>query len=153
MLIENHLTQKVIRLPTTEKNGIVEKANKTMKESLVTVILTDNEQVRHELFKIVEYYNNRGGNSSLNYLTPIQYYKGNPEEVLRIMESKIERARILRREMNMKERKGGETAGQELSLNYFPNLSRVVKNSTTISFVVCESLIQTMLGSLLLMPI
>lgn len=36
---------------------------------------------------------------------------GNPEELLRIRESKIEKARILRRERNMTERKGGETAG------------------------------------------
>ena len=41
----------------------------------------------------------------------IQYYRGNPEELLRIRESKIEKAGILRRERNMKERKGGETAG------------------------------------------
>ncbi|MCW6169340.1 MAG: hypothetical protein LVQ96_04470 [Thermoplasmatales archaeon] len=41
----------------------------------------------------------------------IQYYMGNPEELLRIRESKIEKARILRRERNMTERKGGETAG------------------------------------------
>jgi hypothetical protein len=66
---------------------------------------------RHELFKIVEYYNNRRRHSSLNYLTPTQYYMGNSEEILRIRESKIERARILGRERNMKERQGGETAG------------------------------------------
>ena len=82
-----------------------------MRESLVTVIMTDYEQARHELFKIIEYYNTRRRHSSLNYLKPIQYYRGNPEEILRIRESKIERARILRREMNMEERKGGETAG------------------------------------------
>jgi len=35
----------------------------------------------------------------------------NPEEFLRIRESKIERARVLRRETNMKERNGGEIAG------------------------------------------
>ena len=35
---------------------------------------------------------------------------GYPEELLRIRESKIERARILRRERNIKEQKGGETA-------------------------------------------
>ena len=43
--------------------------------------------------------------TSLRNGEPIQYYRGNPEELLRIRESKIERAR------NMKERKGGETAG------------------------------------------
>ena len=61
--------------------------------------------------KIVEYYSNNWKHSSLNYLTPIQYYRGNPKEILRIRESKIGKARILRRERNMKERKGGETTG------------------------------------------
>ena len=61
--------------------------------------------------RIIEYCNNKKRHSSLNYPTPIQYHRGNPEEILRIRESKIEKARILRRERNMKERKGGETAG------------------------------------------
>ena len=60
---------------------------------------------------IINNYNNNRRHSSLNYLTPIQYYGGNPDGIIRIRESKIERARILRRERNMKERKGGETAG------------------------------------------
>ena len=111
VLRENNLTQKLIRPHTPEQNGIVERANKTIRESMVPVILTDYDQARHEIFKIVEYYNHKRRHSSLNYLTPIQYYRGNPEELLRIRESKIEKARILRREMNMKERKGGETAG------------------------------------------
>ena len=80
VLRENHLTQKLIRPHTPEQNGIVERANKTMRESLVPVILTDYEQVRHELFKIVEYYNNSRRHSSLNYLIPIQSYRGIPRK-------------------------------------------------------------------------
>ena len=111
MLKQNNLAQKLIRPHTPEQNGIVERANKTMRESLVPVILTDYEQARHEISKIVKYYSNNRRYSSLNYLTPIQYYMGDPEKILRIRESKIERARILRKERNMKERKGDETAG------------------------------------------
>ena len=51
VLRENHLAQKLIRLHTPEQNGIVEWVNKTMRESLVPVILTDYEQAKHELFK------------------------------------------------------------------------------------------------------
>jgi len=43
--------------------------------------------------------------------TPRQYYRGNPDDLLRIREAKMEKARILRKERNMRERKGGETAG------------------------------------------
>ena len=109
VLREKRLTRKLIRPRTPEQNGIVERANKTIRESLVPVILTDYEQARSEIYKIIQYYNNNRRHSSLNYLTPIQYYMGNHEEILRIKGSKIERARILRRERNMKERKGGET--------------------------------------------
>ena len=111
VLKQNNLTQKLIRPHTPEQNGIIERANKTMRESLAPVMLTDYEQASHEISRIIEYYNNNRRHSSLNYLTPIQYYRGNPEELLRIRESKIEKARILRRERNMKERRGGETAG------------------------------------------
>ena len=111
VLKQKNLSQKLIRPHIPEQNGIVERANKTMRESLVPVILTDYEQARREISKIVEYYNNGRRHSLLNYLTPILYYMGNPEEILRIRESKIEKAGILRRERNMKERKGGETAG------------------------------------------
>ena len=83
--------------PTPEQNGIVESANETMQKSLVLAILTDYEQAKHELFKIVEYYNNRRSDSSLNYLTPVQNYIGNPEEILRIRVSKFEKSRILGR--------------------------------------------------------
>ena len=82
-----------------------------MRESLPPVILTDYGQARSEISRIIQYYNNNRRHSSLNYLTPIQYYRRNSEEILRIMESKIERARILRRRRNMKKRKEGEKTG------------------------------------------
>jgi hypothetical protein len=49
--------------------------------------------------------------SSLNYLTPRDYYRGNPDELLRIREEKIRMGRISRKEKNMKARKGGVMAG------------------------------------------
>ena len=111
VLRENHLTQKLIKPHTPEQNGIVERANKTMRESLVPVILIDYEQARSEISRIIDNYNNNRRHSSLHYLTPIQYYRGDPDLLLAIREAKIEKARILRREENMKGRKGGETAG------------------------------------------
>ncbi len=79
VLKQNNLTQKLIRPHTPEQNGIVERSNKTMRESLAPVILTDYEQARHEISRIVDNYNNKRRHSSLNYLTPIQYYR----EILR----------------------------------------------------------------------
>ena len=53
VLRENHLTQKLIRLHTPKQNGIVERANKTMREELVPVILMDYEQARSTISRIV----------------------------------------------------------------------------------------------------
>ena len=111
VLRENHLSQKLIKPHTPEQNGIVERANKTMRESLVPVILTDYEQAKSEIAKIIDYYNNRRKHSSLNYLTPVQYYRGEPEILLAVRETKIEKAKILRKERNMEKRKGGVMAG------------------------------------------
>ena len=93
-----------------------------------TVILTDYEHAKSELSGIIDDYNKERKHSSLNYLTPVQYYRGNPDELLKIRESKIEKAKILRREMNMKERKG--VKGQEPSHNSFRYLSRIEINIT-----------------------
>ena len=47
----------------------------------------------------------------MQYLTPVQYYRGEPEVLLAVREAKIEKAKLLRKERNMEARKGGETAG------------------------------------------
>ena len=60
---------------------------------------------------IVQFYNNDRRHSSLQYLTPALYYRGNPDELLKTRKIKMEMARMTRKERNMKERKGGEVAG------------------------------------------
>ena len=111
VLRANHMTQKLIHPHTPEQNGIVERANKTMRESLVPIILTDYEQAKSEISGIIDHYNSRRRHSSLHYLTPVQYYRGDPDLLLAIREAKVEKAKLLRKERNMRERKGGETAG------------------------------------------
>ena len=85
-----------------------------MRESLATVILTDYEQAKQETSKIIDYYNNKRRHSSLNYLTPVQYYRGEPDILLAVREAKIEKARILRKGRNMEKGNGGEMAGSVL---------------------------------------
>ena len=74
VLKQNSRTQKLIRPHTPEQNGIVERANKTIRESPVPVILTDYKRGICEMSRIIEYYNGNRRHSSLNFLTPIQYY-------------------------------------------------------------------------------
>jgi transposase InsO family protein len=111
VLKENSLTHKKIHPHTPEQNGIVERANKTVRESISDKIITDFGDAEVEIAKVIHWYNYERRHSSLQYLTPMQYYRGNPVELLNIRESKIERARIMRKEKNMRERKGGEVAG------------------------------------------
>ncbi len=111
VLKENHLTQKLIRPHTPEQNRIVEGANKTMRESLVPVILVDYGQAKSEISRIIDHYNDKRRHSSLHYLMPVQYYRGDPDVLLAVREAKIENAKSIRREENMKYRKGGVATG------------------------------------------
>ena len=107
----NNLTQKLIRPHTPEQNGIVERGNKTIRESLVPVILIDYEQAKSEVARIVYHYNVERRHSSLHYLTPIQYYRGDPDVLLAVRETKMEKAKQLRKERKMEKRNGGVMAG------------------------------------------
>ena len=93
VLRENKLTHKRIHPHTPEQNGIVERANKTVRESIAGKIITDFGDVEREISKVVKWYNFERGHSSLRYLTPAQYYRGNPLELLNIRKAKLERAR------------------------------------------------------------
>ncbi len=107
----NNLTQKLSRPHTPEQNRIIERSSKTIREALVPIILVDYDQVKSEMSRIIEHYNNHRRHSSLQYLMLVQYYRGELEVLLAVREAKIENSKLLRRERNMKERKGGETAG------------------------------------------
>ncbi len=109
VLRENKLTHKRIHPHAPEQNGIVERANKTMREELSPLIITDYQNAQSEISRIIRWYNNERMHSSLNYLTPRDYYRGNPDELLRIREEKIRMGRISRKEKNMIGR-GGEAA-------------------------------------------
>ena len=111
VLGSNGLTHKRIHPHTPEQNAIVERANKTVREELSPVIMTDYQDAKREISRIVRWYNNERMHSSLNYLTPRDYYRGNPDELLYIREEKLRIGRMKRKERNMNKRKGGEMAG------------------------------------------
>jgi transposase InsO family protein len=94
VLHSNGLTQKRIHPHTPEQNGIVERANKTMREELSPLIITDYRNAQDEISRTIRWYNNERMHSSLNYLTPRDYYRGNPDDLLRIREEKMRMGRI-----------------------------------------------------------
>ena len=63
------------------------------------------------LDRIVMWYNNERRHSSLNYLPPREYYRGDPDVKIAVREAKMEMAKLIRRGNNMEKRKGGEATG------------------------------------------
>ena len=53
---------------------------------------------------IVRHYNHERLHSSLSYLRPVDYYRGNPEALLAERRRKLQEARELRKQENLKQR-------------------------------------------------
>ena len=107
----NNLTHKRIRPHTPKDNAIVERVNKTVREEIETVLITDYEEAVESIDQTIEWYNNTMRHSSLNYLPPKEYYRGEPEVLLAVREAKLEMGKKIRRENNMENKKRGEITG------------------------------------------
>lgn len=58
MLNGNGLTQERIHPHSPEQNGIGERVNKTMREELSSLIITDYQDAQSEISRIILWYNN-----------------------------------------------------------------------------------------------
>ena len=106
VLKENGLTHKKILPHTPEQNGIIEGANMTVREEISPVIITDYQDAKREISKIVHWYNNERMYSSLNYLTPRDCYRESSDELLYMREDTIRIGGMKRKVRNMNKRKG-----------------------------------------------
>ena len=111
VLKANNLTHKRIKPHTPTDNAFIERANRTVREELETTIVTDFQGAVVSLDRIVKWYNNERRHSSLNYLPPREYYRGDPDVKIAVREAKMEMAKLIRRENNMEKRKGGVATG------------------------------------------
>ena len=75
------------------------------------MLITDYEEAVESIDHTIKWYNNTRRHSSLNYLPPKEYYRGEPEVLLAVREAKLETAKRIRRENNMKNKKRGEVTG------------------------------------------
>ncbi len=80
----------------------VERAHRTLGEALDEFEVQTYWEANDRIAEIVEWHNHRRFHSGINYLRPIDYYRGGPERLLRIRQRKIERARHRRKEENLK---------------------------------------------------
>jgi transposase InsO family protein len=96
------LTHCRIKPHCPEENGLMERANRTLREALEGEELTDLYQATDVLARIVRQYNEERLHSALGYLRPVDYYRGDPEQLKAGRRDKLAAARHARREANLK---------------------------------------------------
>ena len=83
---------------------MVERANRTVREETDSLLMLNYQDAVNAINEIVSWYSTKRRHSSLNYLTPRDYYRGDPEDLLRTRQFKIDNARKIRKERNIKKR-------------------------------------------------
>lgn len=102
VLDEHGLHHNRIKPHCPEENGVVERSNRTLREALEEVELTDLLQARGAIARIIEWYNVERLHSALGYLRPMDYYRGDPAALHEARRRKMAEARHRRREKNLK---------------------------------------------------
>jgi len=101
-VLEHHgLTHQRITPNCPEENGIMERANRTFREALEEHELSNRFTAEDALSKIIEWYNRERLHSSLGYLRPVDYYRGEPESLHEARRRKLSAARHRRKEKNL----------------------------------------------------
>lgn len=89
------------RLRHPQSNGVQERWYRSLRqEGLSEVNLDSYEQAKEVIASWVEYYNHERLHGALQYLPPVEYLSGNPEERVAERRQKLARARRVRREEN-----------------------------------------------------
>ena len=102
VLDEHGLCHNRIKPHCPEENGIMERAHRTFREAMDGEQLTDLYQAREVMTKIINWYNYKRLHRALGYLRPIDYYRGNPQQMHQQRRQKLATARHNRRETNLK---------------------------------------------------
>lgn len=105
-LAENGAGHSLIRPHTPTDNAHVERYHRTIGEQIDERIeaeeVDDLEQARPIVETIIGNYNHCRLHSSLCYLRPVDYYRGDPETLLAERRRKLQAARELRKQENLK---------------------------------------------------
>jgi len=101
-LAESGVGHTLIRPHTPTDNGIIERFHRTIGELIEEHDVEDLTQAQTEIAGIIDHYNHRRLHSSLSYLRPVDYYRGNPETLLAERRRSLQAARELRKQENLK---------------------------------------------------
>jgi transposase InsO family protein len=101
VLKENGLTHHRIRPHCPEENGLIERMHRTLREEMDGESLRNLLEAERVLGRIVRRYNEERLHSALGYLTPADYYCGDPSARYAARRIKLAQARHERRENNL----------------------------------------------------
>ena len=119
VLTENGLGHHRIRPHCPEENGLIERVHRTFRETLDGEDMRNLLEAKKVFGRIVRRYNEERLHSALGYLTPADYYRGNPKARFAERRRKLAEARHQRRERNLELRQrtlafqAGETVAYE----------------------------------------
>ena len=92
-----------IRRHHPESNGLIERYHRSFREEgIAEKTASDYYHACALIEKWVDQYNNHRLHSAINYLRPIDYYRGDPEKLIKERMEKLEKARKRRRTLNKK---------------------------------------------------
>lgn len=106
VLQENGLGHHRIQPHCPEENGLMERANRTLREGLDGEELTDLLTAEHVMARLVGRYNDERLHSALGYLPPREFYRGQPSRRFEERRVKLSQAWHRRRERNLQLRQG-----------------------------------------------
>jgi transposase InsO family protein len=101
VLRENGLGHHRIKPHCPEENGLIERVHRTLREELDGEALTNLLEAEKVFGRVVRRYHEARLHSALGYLTPADYYRGNPQERYAERRRKLAEARHQRREKNL----------------------------------------------------
>jgi putative transposase len=101
VLEEHELKHRRIKPHCPEENGVMERANRTIGEALEGEELTDYLAAVKVLARVIRWYNEERLHSALGFLRPVDYYRGDPEEMYTVRRRKLAEARHRRLEKNL----------------------------------------------------
>ena len=102
VLKEHGLSHQRIRPHCPEENGLQERSNRTVREALEEVDLSDIIEAERIVARIIRWYNEERLHSALGYLRPVDYYRGTPMALHEARRMKLRQARHRRKQANLR---------------------------------------------------
>ena len=119
MLKRFQLQQIRTKVCRPESNGIIERFHRSLREELSEKDLKNLGLAREIIGQWVDYYNRHRLHGGIQYLRPVDYPFGDPENLIRIRKEKLARAKEHRKLINQVRSNGVNRSNLEPSKSPF----------------------------------